>query len=98
MRVLITGIAGFIGSRIAEAMLGHGHEVAGIDDLTTGSLRNVPAGADFVEGDIRHGVPQDRWDVIYHCAASYRDRSDWERDEDARDECWQRRVAEAQGK
>lgn len=80
MRVLVTGVAGFIGSRIAEAMLGHGHEVAGIDDLSTGSLRNVPREADFTEGDIRAGVPQGRWDVIYHCAASYRDRNDWERD------------------
>ena len=76
----MTGVAGFIGSRIADAMLGHGHEVAGVDDLSTGRHGNVAAGVDFIEGDIRNGIPQDRWDVIYHCAASYRDRGDWERD------------------
>ena len=76
----MTGVAGFIGSRIADAMLGHGHEVAGVDDLSTGRHGNVAAGVDFIEGDIRNGIPQGRWDVIYHCAASYRDRGDWERD------------------
>lgn len=80
MKILVTGVAGFIGSRIAEAMLGHGHQVAGVDDLSTGRHENVAREVDFIEGDIRNGIPQDRWDVIYHCAASYRDRSDWERD------------------
>ena len=80
MRVLVTGVAGFIGSRIAEAMLGHGHEVCGIDDLSTGRLSSVPGDVDFIEGDIRASVPQGAWDVVYHCAASYRDRADWERD------------------
>ena len=80
MRVLITGVAGFIGSHIADALLEAGHEVAGVDDLSTGRHQNVAAGVDFIEGDIRNGIPQDRWDAIYHCAASYRNRDDWERD------------------
>jgi len=53
MRVLVTGGAGFIGSHIAELCLERGHEVAVIDNLRTGKVANVPAGARFIEGDIR---------------------------------------------
>ncbi|MBI5210968.1 MAG: GDP-mannose 4,6-dehydratase [Elusimicrobia bacterium] len=41
MRYLITGGAGFIGSHLAEALLDKGEEVAVIDDLSTGSMRNI---------------------------------------------------------
>ncbi len=41
MRALITGGAGFIGSHLAEALLAEGHEVDIIDNLSTGSIRNV---------------------------------------------------------
>ena len=41
MKVLITGGAGFIGSHIAEKYLRLGHEVYIIDDLSTGTLKNV---------------------------------------------------------
>lgn len=41
MRYLITGGAGFIGSHLAERLLDEGHRVAVIDDLSTGSIRNV---------------------------------------------------------
>ncbi|MCM3878739.1 MAG: GDP-mannose 4,6-dehydratase [Vicinamibacterales bacterium] len=41
MRVLITGGAGFIGSHLAEALLHAGHHVDIIDNLSTGSIRNV---------------------------------------------------------
>lgn len=80
MKILITGAAGFIGSRLAEALTGHGHTVTGIDNLSTGRADNLPADFDLVEGDIRAYVPISAWDVIYHCAASYHDRSAWETD------------------
>jgi len=82
MRILITGIAGFIGSRLAEALLSHGHSVSGIDNLSTGRVANVPEAADFTEGDIRRfkDFPAGPWDLIYHCAASYKDRGAWEAD------------------
>lgn len=56
-RVLITGAAGFIGSRVAAELHGKGYEVAGLDDLSGGSLQNLAALADaphfhFVQGDV----------------------------------------------
>lgn len=58
MRVLLTGGAGFIGSCIAEHLLRGGHEVAVIDDLSTGKRENVPGGAEFYEADIRSGCDE----------------------------------------
>ncbi|MGI9177635.1 MAG: NAD-dependent epimerase/dehydratase family protein [Pirellulales bacterium] len=43
MKILVTGGAGFIGSHIVEALLGEGHVVAVIDDLSSGSRDNLPA-------------------------------------------------------
>ncbi len=53
MRIVITGGAGFIGSHIAEAAVGAGHDVLVVDDLSSGHTANIPAGADFHLGDIR---------------------------------------------
>lgn len=81
MRFFITGIAGFIGSNLADALLEQGHEVWGQDNLMTGRMENVPEGvAEFFTSDIREYVDSWKADVIYHCAASYKDRDDWERD------------------
>ncbi len=41
MNYLITGGAGFIGSHLADALLARGHDVVVIDDLSTGSIRNI---------------------------------------------------------
>ena len=41
MRALITGAAGFLGSHLTDALLAEGHEVLGVDNLCTGSLRNL---------------------------------------------------------
>jgi dTDP-glucose 4,6-dehydratase len=41
MRVVITGGAGFIGSHLCEYLIGKGHQVLAIDNLSTGDLRNI---------------------------------------------------------
>jgi len=52
MRYIVTGIAGFIGSSIGQKLIKLGHEVIGIDNLSTGSLENIPLGVKFYEIDI----------------------------------------------
>lgn len=53
MRILVTGGAGFIGSNIVDAALAHGHEVAVLDDLSTGREANLNPKAKFYRADIR---------------------------------------------
>jgi len=52
-KVLVTGGAGFIASHVAEAHLERGDEVVVLDNLSSGKRENVPAGAEFVELDVR---------------------------------------------
>jgi UDP-glucose 4-epimerase len=46
----VTGVAGFIGSHVAEELLRMGHHVIGLDDLSGGFTDNVPEGVTFIEG------------------------------------------------
>ena len=70
--LLVTGVAGFIGSNLANKLLASGYRVLGIDDFSTGTLENVPAGVEFYQRDIRNkdiyslfgGV-----DTVFHLAA-----------------------------
>jgi UDP-glucose 4-epimerase len=41
MKIMITGVAGFIGSNLAEALLNEGYEVVGIDNMSQGELLNI---------------------------------------------------------
>ncbi len=74
MKILVTGGAGFIGSHVAEGLVGQGHAVHVLDDLSSGALENVPAAAVFHRMDVREdGVrvlfEQERFDVMVHHAA-----------------------------
>src|SRR6185437_4122807 len=57
MEILITGVAGFIGSNLASRLIERGHKVTGIDNLNYGFLRNVKGlnsnpNFTFISGDI----------------------------------------------
>jgi UDP-glucose 4-epimerase len=47
---LVTGVAGFIGSKVSSHLLKNGHNVVGIDNLSTGYIEMIPSGVEFIEG------------------------------------------------
>jgi UDP-glucuronate decarboxylase len=58
MKILLTGAAGFLGSHLTSKLLDSGHDVIGLDDLSTGSLSNLSSALknpsfSFVEHDVR---------------------------------------------
>jgi UDP-glucose 4-epimerase len=53
MRVLVTGGAGFIGSHVVDALRQDGHQVAVLDNFSTGNRRNVQSGVTVYEVDLR---------------------------------------------
>lgn len=71
---LVTGVAGFIGSAVARALLAQGHDVVGVDNLSTGFRENVPQGVVFFEADCqdaslyRERLPKKPYNAIFHIA------------------------------
>ena len=73
MKVLVTGIAGFIGSKLALSLIEKGYEVVGIDDYSTGFKKNVPSQSIMIEGDVSdpltiEKINQYSFDYIFHFA------------------------------
>lgn len=74
MRILISGAAGFIGSHLADHLVSSGHDVIGVDDLSTGSMQNLAhlkgnPQFTFIQHDITRPMKQARAiDQIYHLA------------------------------
>jgi UDP-glucose 4-epimerase len=73
-RILVTGGAGFIASHVADRLVATGHEVAVVDNLSTGKREYVPAEAQFYPYDIKSPEASDLirgWQpqVIVHHAA-----------------------------
>ena len=74
MRILVTGVAGFLGSHLAEKLADMNHKVIGVDNMMGGYADNVPKNIDFFNYDccdlnlmkkVTKGV-----DVVYHCAST----------------------------
>ena len=79
MKALVTGGAGFIGSHLAERLLNDGDKVVVVDNLSTGSLKNIEnfknkGDFEFVEGDICNAELMEslvkQSEVIFHLAAA----------------------------
>lgn len=71
---LVTGIAGFIGSALADKLINLGNIVYGIDNLSTGNISNVPNKAIFKQGDLSNRDSLDFFKnknikIIFHLAA-----------------------------
>lgn len=72
---LVTGGAGFMGSHVAEHLLGMGHDVVVLDDLSGGFRENVPSQAIFMHGSVMDHELINRlfdrhaFDYVYHLAA-----------------------------
>ena len=75
MKILVTGGAGFIGSHIVDAILAAGHSAAVLDDLSSGSRGNLPAGvplhvADIADAEaVERAFASERPDAVCHQAA-----------------------------
>jgi UDP-glucose 4-epimerase len=73
VKLLVTGGAGYVGSVCAKVLLEQHHQVVIVDDLSTGNADAVPAGAEFIDGDMvavaRRLLPGGSFDGVLHFAA-----------------------------
>ena len=73
-KILVTGVAGFLGSHLAERFIKLGHEVIGIDNMIGGYEDNIPNKIKFYNFDCCDLKNIDfimkKVDVVYHCAAT----------------------------
>ena len=74
MKIFITGVAGFLGSHLAEKLSALGHEVIGVDNLIGGYNDNIPKNIKFYNSDCcdlkKMNEQMKNIEVVYHCAAT----------------------------
>jgi UDP-glucose 4-epimerase len=74
MKIFITGIAGFLGSHLADRMIALGHEVMGVDSLIGGEQANVPENAEFSIADCANLTAMTKHmagsDIVIHSACT----------------------------
>lgn len=72
-KFFITGVAGFLGSHLAEALIKDGHTVSGIDNLSGGFIYNIPGGTEFRVADCNDVETYKDMlkdvECVFHCAA-----------------------------
>ncbi len=72
--IFISGVAGFLGSHLADHFIAEGYSVKGNDNLIGGYLDNVPEGCEFHQADCNdfHQMKDllEGVDIVYHCAAT----------------------------
>ena len=73
-KILVTGVAGFLGSHLSEQLANLGHEVIGIDSMIGGYKDNIPNNIKFYNIDCcnfeKVKTIMSNVDVVYHCAAT----------------------------
>ncbi len=73
LRVFVSGVAGFLGSHLADAHARLGDKVVGCDNMIGGDLQNLPEGIEFQRADCGDIAAMKRLvdgvDIVYHCAA-----------------------------
>ena len=73
-KIFISGVAGFLGSHLADRFIADGYKVVGCDNLIGGYLDNVPAEVEFYQYDLNfhNSVVKitKNCDIIFHCAAT----------------------------
>ena len=73
-KILVTGVAGFLGSHLSERLVSQGHKVVGIDNMLGGYEDNIPKNIEFHKIDCCNfeqvkSIMKDV-NVVYHCAAT----------------------------
>jgi len=91
MNILMTGAAGFVGSSLVEALLPNCDYLVGVDNLETGRAENLDgvihedsfflSMVDISKLELLKAVFNlAEWDIVVHCAASYKNPNNWKRD------------------
>ena len=74
MKILITGVAGFLGSHLSQKLSELGHEIIGIDNMIGGYKDNIPKKIKFFNFDCcdlkKMNKSMKNVDIVYHCAAT----------------------------